>query len=355
MRSSCRRIFIGGEGLDYGCHVIDGTWQTDWGERTSPALLRLPGYERAVLGRDRDPRSQWPPYALFGFRPSEVAPGAVTGSMPVTDWLLDSRGELGFPLLAFVADAPTAVCVSTRLPPGEFPVTVGLRLEMMNRPALDESTLRCAAEQELREEQYALSSGRLEGSQGTVQALARARLMIQTVEVARLPELPSPPARDETDLPFSRAPSGEPVPAEDWARRSPLEVIVDQIEGRLPLPPLSHLTGMRSTQVAEGEAWVVLPAAHWLDRPVFGGALALLAATAIETAGDTAMEAGWRATLLDFACNYLRPGVDDGLDFEAHARTTHAGQRVRVVDCEVVQDGKVLITARGTLAVTALG
>lgn len=83
--------------------------------------------------------------------------------------------------------------------------------------------------------------------------------------------------------------------------------------------------------------------------------MALLAATAIETAADTAMKAGWRATLLDLACNYLRPGVDDGPDFEAHARTTHSGQRVRVVDCEVVQDGKVLITARGTLAVTALG
>lgn len=329
---------------------MDEIWRTTWGERTSPALLRLDGHERVALAQERDPRSQWPPYALFGLAPTEVDRGVVTGAMPVTGWLRDSRGELGFPLLAFVADAPLSLCVTTGLPPGSYVVPQGLRIEMMHRPSAAEPVLACEARQETTDGRYALSSGRLHGSDGTVQAVTIGRQLIRSVEIERLRPLPSsPPPRDETDLPFSQPPAGEPVEAEVWARRRPLDVVRHQIEGRLPLPPLYHLTGMRPVHAEEGKVRLELPAVHWLDTPVFGGALTMLAATAIELAADTGMGVGRRASLLDLSCDFLRPGTEAGPDIEARAHTIHVGQQTQVVDGEVVQGRRTLVTARATL------
>jgi uncharacterized protein (TIGR00369 family) len=124
------------------------------------------------------------------------------------------------------------------------------------------------------------------------------------------------------------------------------------INRELPAPPLSHLTGLRPTEVAEGSATFVLPTSPWLTSPlgtVQGGATALLADTVLATAVQTTLPKRTVYAPLDLKVNYLRPVFADGRDLIGTAKVVHRGRTLAVASAEIHNaDGKKVAVATGT-------
>jgi acyl-CoA thioesterase len=156
----------------------------------------------------------------------------------------------------------------------------------------------------------------------------------------------------ETPDPYLRPVSGSPVAQEAWDRMTGLEVMKSLAGGDLPAPPISHLTGLRPTEVSEGTATFTLPTSPWLTSPlgtVQGGATALLADTVLATAVQTTLPARTVYAPLDLKVNYLRPVFADGRDLVGTATVAHKGRTLAVANAEIFNaDGKKVAVAAGT-------
>jgi uncharacterized protein (TIGR00369 family) len=157
----------------------------------------------------------------------------------------------------------------------------------------------------------------------------------------------------ETPDPWARQPQGEVVGQDQWDRLSGLEVMRTVLVGKQPAPPIATLTGLRLTAVGEGEATFAMPASEWLTAPppgrVQGGAIALLAETALGTAIQTTLPAGTALAPIDLKVNYLRPLASDGREAIGRGTVTHAGRRIAVANAEVRDaDGKRVALATGS-------
>ena len=107
------------------------------------------------------------------------------------------------------------------------------------------------------------------------------------------------------------------------------------IAGELPRPPIHHLTGLASTEAAEGETVGVLPCSKWLSTSagtVQGGFTAMLAEFAMTSAAFSTAPADTAVATLDFKVNYLRPVFPDGNDLTARARILHRGRTLVIAD-----------------------
>jgi uncharacterized protein (TIGR00369 family) len=118
-------------------------------------------------------------------------------------------------------------------------------------------------------------------------------------------------------------------------------------------PPIARLTGLRLTAVSERTATFAMPASRWLCAPppgrVQGGAVALLAETALSAAIQTTLPAGTALAPIDLKVNYLRRLSSDGREATARGTVAHAGRRVAVAHAQVDDaDGKQVALATGS-------
>jgi uncharacterized protein (TIGR00369 family) len=135
------------------------------------------------------------------------------------------------------------------------------------------------------------------------------------------------PTHDSPD-PYLRPVAGASVLQEVWDARSGLEVMRALLAGDLTPPPIASLTGLRPTDATEGRSTFVLPASEWLNSPtgrMEGGAIAMLAETALIAAVQTTVEPGTSFSPFDLKVNFLRPVKPDGRDLTARGTVVHRG------------------------------
>jgi uncharacterized protein (TIGR00369 family) len=131
-----------------------------------------------------------------------------------------------------------------------------------------------------------------------------------------------------TPHPFERPAEGEVVAGEVWEALDGLTMLKAHIAGDLPAPPIARLTGLHPVDVAAGEAVFALPAIRWLCAPhgnLEGGAITLLADSAVAAAVQTTVPAGAGSATIDLKVNFLRPVPPDGAELTASARVVHRG------------------------------
>src|SRR5260370_19671008 len=110
---------------------------TDPGQFVTLSGLDLP---RSVLEGGLGPPIRY----LFGLAPTSVEPGAVTFTMPVTDWLLFSQGVVSGATLGILVDAPLGCTVQTALPPATPFTTAEISLRFLRTVVPHSGTLTAA-------------------------------------------------------------------------------------------------------------------------------------------------------------------------------------------------------------------
>ncbi len=163
---------------------------------------------------------------------------------------------------------------------------------------------------------------------------------------------PVPAPEYPTPDPYLRPVAGAPLSQDVWDARTGLEVMQDFVAGALRPPPISSLTGLHPVEAGEGTCTFVLPATGWLCSPtgrLEGGAIAMVAETAMGAAVQTTLEPGTSFAPFDLKVNFLRPVKPDGRDLVARGRVIHRGKSLAVGASEVENaDGKLVAVAGGT-------
>jgi uncharacterized protein (TIGR00369 family) len=311
---------------------------------------------------------------LTGMRLVEVGAGDAAFAMPLTSWLCSSQGAISIGPLTMPADAAVACAIQTELPPATpfttselslrllAPVGPGRTLTARGRLIQLRRTLALAEVTVTDEEQEVVAHG---------SSLCFVGGQVSQLRRSARPEAPSDPSEPDPSEPTRNepAPSADPDPyqrpvlgevleQEVWDRLSGLEVLNAQLAGELPPPPVHYLTGLTLTSARPGEATFTMPASEWLCAPprarVQGGAVALLAETALSTAIQAQLPARTALAPVDLKVNYLRPLAADGRPARAHGRVAHAGRRIAVATAEVTDaDGKPVALATGSAMILA--
>lgn len=157
-----------------------------------------------------------------------------------------------------------------------------------------------------------------------------------------------------TPDPYLRPVVGEVLTRDAWSSATGREVLEGQIAGKIPMPPIHHLTGIRPTAVVDDAVEFAMPASQWLTSgfgTVLGGFLALLGYSALASAIQTTTEPGIAHVPVDLKVNFLRPVFADAelRDLTATGRLVHRGRTLSVADAEVRGvDGRLVAVARGT-------
>lgn len=325
------------------------------GTLPDPSLLGLSGLEQVqamVAGGVPPP----PIHHLTGMRPTEAAPGTATFAMPASRWFLLPPGFLSLGVLAMVADGAVGCAVQVALPPATPYTTSDLSLSFLRPAEADGGLLTARGRLIHAGSSLGVADALVEDARGRPVAHSTTRCFV----LPPIDPAPPPPARmGRVDVPaygtpdpYLRPVAGEPLPQEVWDEMTGLEVMRALAGGDLPAPPISHLTGLRPVEFAEGSASFMLPATAWLVSPsgyVEGGVIALLADTVLATAVQTTV--GRRAAYapLDLKVNFLRPVIPDGRDLLGRAAIVHRGRTLAVARAEVHNaDGKAVAVATGT-------
>jgi len=323
-----------------------------------PGLFGLPGVEqlRAFLS-DGAPR---PPIShLTGMAPTEVGLGTATFSMPASRWLLSPQGLISIGTLAMLADGPLGCAVQSALPATTGYATSELSLRLL-RPARAGGTLVARGTLVYGGRSVALSSVQIIDERGRLVADGSSMCFVRpsgggpppAMATAGAPEAERASGAGAREDPHERPELGETLGQEVWKRMSGLEVLEAQLGGDLAYPPLHFLTGLHPVEVAAGEAVFALPCHEWLCSPlgtVEGGAIAMLADSALVSAIQTTAPAATALAAMDLKVNFLRPVPPDGRELRAHGRVRHAGRTITIAEAEVVNaDGKPVALATGS-------
>jgi uncharacterized protein (TIGR00369 family) len=99
-----------------------------------------------------------------------------------------------------------------------------------------------------------------------------------------------------------------------------------------------------------------MPASEWLCAPVqgrlYGGAIAMLAGTAIDGTVQTTLPAGTALAPVDLKVYFLRPVAPDGRDLVARGTVIHRGRSMAVGTSDVFDaDGKKVAVATGSAVI----
>jgi uncharacterized protein (TIGR00369 family) len=319
-----------------------------------PSVIALSGRER--LERWRRGHAVPPPlFHLTGARPTNFGDGLTDAEMPATGWLLNSAGLISGGTLAILADIAFGCSIETKLPPATPYTTAEISLTLL-RPARAGGMLTAHGQAIHVGRSVALSEAFLLDSDERLIAHGTSRCAV-------LPPIDSPPpppaegvapelpSYDGPD-PFER-PAPDSVLGQDvWARYSGAEILGRQLAETLPAPPIHALTGIVPTTFDDGTAEVRMPASEWLTSPLRllqGGAIAMLADTAMLIALQTKLPSGTAAAELDLKINYLRPVAPDGRDLTAHGEVLHSGRKIAISRSTVLNaDGKPVAIATGS-------
>lgn len=302
-----------------------------------------------------------PPIAhLFGTRPTESGYGESSGVMPATGWLLSPQGRIPLGTVAIVADLAFGSAFGSTLPPGGGFTTAELTLYRLGTPTIG-GLITAHGRLVHASGAVALTEAHVYDSEGHLVAAGMSRLAVFP-PITDLPPVPDPPPRPVppdygSPDPWQRDPPDGVLDAEVWQGRSGLAVLLAQIDGELPHPPLSRLTGMRVAHAAPGTASVALPAHEWLATPmrtVQGGVTAMIADAALQCAIQTTVDAGNELTPLDIRVNYLRPVLPDGRDVTATGTVIHRGRSIAIAHADVHNaDGQKVAVATGSAMISS--
>jgi uncharacterized protein (TIGR00369 family) len=323
-----------------------------------PTLFGLSGLEQ-MRAFFRNLAAPPPIHHLTGMIPTEAQPGAATFTMPATGWLLCPPGYVQLGTQAILADGPLGSAIQTSLPPFTAYTTAELSINHARPVDASSGTLVARGRLIFAGRSLGLSETVIEDARGRVVAHSTSRCVIfppMGPPPAELPDYPRVPAAvyDSPD-PYLRPEVGEVLGQDIWDRMTGLEVMQGLIDGGLPAPPITHLTGLRAVEVAEGVSTFVLPASGWLCSPlgrVEGGAIALLADTVIGTSVQTTLPPRTVFLTLDLKVNFLRPVKGDGRDLIGRGTVTHRGRTIAVAGAELTDaDGKRVALATGTVLI----
>ena len=302
---------------------------------------------------------------LTGMRLVDVDAGSAAFAIPLSDWLCSPQGAISIGPLAIPADAAVACAIQTELPPATPFTTSELSLRLL-APVGPGGTLTARGRLIQLRRRLALAEVAVTDERQRMIAHGSSLCFVAAhvspglaAPTASAPSAPVPTAprsggsgADEPD-PYARPAQGEVLEQEVWERLSGLEVLLAQLAGELPMPPVHYLTGLMLTAAAPGEATFTMPASEWLCAPprarVQGGAVALLAETALSSAIQAQLPAATALAPVDLKVNYLRPLAADGRLALARGRVIHAGRRIAVANAEVLDaDGKPVAVATGS-------
>jgi uncharacterized protein (TIGR00369 family) len=345
---------------------VDGSHQTPpWrepvrGDYPPAATARLPGIEqlRALIAEGPMP----PISHLAGMQLTDAGVATASFAMPATRWLLSPQGVISCGTLAILADGPLGCAVHSALPAATGYATSELSLRLL-RPARAGGTLVARGRLVHAGPSLALSGVQIFDGDGRLLADGSSLCFVRSL---RDPggDAPAPPAAPATAMPAAESPDPYERPALGavleqaiWDRMSGLEILQAQIDGDLARPPIHYLTGLRPTEVRRGEAIFALPCHEWLCSPlrtIEGGAIAMLADSALVAAIQTTAPPGAAVAAIDLKVNFLRPASPDGRDLRAHGRVRHGGRTISIAEADVVNaDGKTVAVATGSAMVLA--
>jgi uncharacterized protein (TIGR00369 family) len=319
-----------------------------------PRILGLPGIEQILAylqGRVPPP----PPFHLMGLRMTEVAEGAVTFTMPASEWLLPPAGFVQLGVLAILADAALGCSIQTALPPGQPYTTSDLSLTFLRPLRGDGGTITSRGRLIHAGSSLAVAETLIEDGDGRPVAHGTTRCFL----LSPIDPLPEPDEMEITDPPttlsddpFLRPVRGRPLAQSEWDALSGTEVLEGLGTGHLPAPPISHLTGLRVLDAESGRATFGLPASAWLTSPtglIQGGAIALLAETVLAMSAQSTCPPRTTATPLDLKVNYIRPVPADGRELIGRGTVVHRGRTLAIGTADLENaDGKRVAVASGT-------
>ena len=301
---------------------------------------------------------------LFGLVPTSVEPGGVTFTMPVTDWLLFPQGVVSGATLGILVDAPLGCAIQTALPPATPFTTAEISFRFLRTVVPQSGTLTAKGRLIHVGKTTGVSLVEVTDQAGRMIAVTSTRCAIlPRIQVP--PEvigeaLKNPPRRSEPDWPsshpYERPPVGQVLSQDIWDGTDGLGVLRSLIAGDLPAPPIAHLCGIAPVEAETGRTTWKMPASEWLCAPVqgrlYGGAIAMLAGTAIDGTAQTTLPAGTALAPVDVKVYFLRPVSPDGRDLIATGTVIHRGRSITIGTSEVFDgDGKKVAVATGSAVI----
>lgn len=323
------------------------------------AVLAMPGidrFRRGFAGELAPP----PIHHLTGMHPTEASQGRCVFAMPATDWLRTSLGTIPLGALAFLADAALGGVVNTGLGPGSVASTSELSLRAV-RPATT-SAGSFVAEAELTHlgRLLALGQGRVTDSHGRLLATTSTRCFVTTFPLPDDIPPPTPPPAYDTPSPWELPSTGRLFTAAQLESLTGLDILRGSLHGEqrsMPAPPIHYLFGLRPVAADEGSSRWVMPATPWLSAGapfMYGGAIALLADTALAGTAWTVSPGGTLPYTMDLNVRFLRPGPLEG-ELVAEGTVVHRGRTMVVSQARVTTaDGALVALADGSAALVPL-
>ena len=301
---------------------------------------------------------------LSGLELTSVEPGGVTFTMPVTDWLLFPQGVISGATLSILVDAPLGCTVQTALPPATPFTTAEISLRFLRTVVPQSGTLTAKGRLIHAGQSTGVSLVEVTDPAGRLVAVTSTRCAIlprvevpwEIIEQA----LQHPPRPHEptwpSPHPYQRPAAGEVLAQEIWDGTDGLGVLQSLIAGDLPAPPIARFCGIAPVQAGAGTTTWTMPASQWLCAPVqgrlYGGAIAMLAGTAIDGTVQTTLPAGTAFAPVDLKVYFLRPVPPDGRDLVARGTVIHRGRSMAVGTSEVFDaDGKKVAVATGSAVI----
>jgi len=301
---------------------------------------------------------------LFGLGLTSVEPGGVTFTMPVTDWLLFPQGVVSGATLGILVDAPLGCAVQTALPPATPFTTAEISLRFLRTVVPQSGTLTAKGRLIHAGKTTGVSLAEVTDEAGRLIAVTSTRCAIlprvevpwEVVEQA----LKNPPRLREpawpSSHPYERPVAGEVLSQEIWDGTDGLGVLQSLIAGDLPAPPIAHFCGIAPVEAEAGRTTWKMPATEWLCAPIqgrlYGGAIAMLAGTAIDGTVQTTLPAGTAFGPVDLKVYFLRPVSPDGRDLVARGTVIHRGRSMAIATSDVFDaDGKKVAVATGSAVV----
>jgi uncharacterized protein (TIGR00369 family) len=128
------------------------------------------------------------------------------------------------------------------------------------------------------------------------------------------------------------------------------------VHGEVSSPPIASLLGFTLTSVADGEAVVEFEASARHANPMgalHGGVLCDIADAAIGMAYAGTLGEGETFTTLELKINFLKPVWTARL--RTIGRVVRAGKTIRLVECDITDEGKNLVARASSTCMTLRG
>jgi uncharacterized protein (TIGR00369 family) len=275
-------------------------------------------------------------------------------AMPASPWWQSGVGLFLAGTLAFLADGPLGGAVMTGAGPGIGMTTSELALDFLRPATIRSGTLIGRGHLVHSSRSQGLSEVFVEDGRGRMLAHGTSRGILFPMDSTSLPDPPADLDPGEGLEPYKLEVDGDVFGADYWNAKSGMEIARDAVSGSLN-PPIGRFTGMRTTELGEGHVACTMPASAWFTNGygiVYGGALALLADFALNTAVLTTVPPATSFSPLDLKVNFLRPVLPDGGPLTVKAGVTHRGRSIAVVGCEILNEaGKQVALAGETILI----